>query len=238
MDRLRQRHGDEQRAQPAQLPRRQRVRGPARAARAAELAERESFARSLRRKRRRAHRALRPGSPCSASAVSAARRCSRPCPTGRATPGSRSANGRAARSAASTQAVSRDSRASASQRCGSACQSRTSGPPPLCAFERLGVPAGAARHRLPCHALRRIAVLVVAQPREVGVVAARRRGGVRAVAAPRQRRRVRFGRGIDDAVERKMHVGPAAPQAQRMVGREGDAAERNASARAPSASAA
>ncbi len=66
----------------------------------------------------------------SASAVSAARRCSRPCAAGSEMPGAASENGRATRSAASTHAASLAIRASGSSDPGSACQASSAGPPP------------------------------------------------------------------------------------------------------------
>ena len=88
------------------------------------------------------------------------------------TPGNASAKGRALRSAASTHAVRRDSRASTGIARGQPVPRELHRTAAAGAVELLAVPAGAARHGFPRDALRRIAALEFAQAREVGVVAA------------------------------------------------------------------
>src|SRR5438552_7664513 len=83
------------------------------------------------------------------------------------------------------------------------------------AVERFGEPAGAARDRLPCNALRRIAALVFAYAGKIGVAAAPCRECVRAARPLRQRRCRGLGLRISDSLQRKMYVGPAAPQSER-----------------------
>ena len=116
-------------------------------------------------------------------------------PAGSDDPGARSANGRAARSAASTHAVSRDKRVLGAKRERQRGQVEDHRAAAAGAVELLREPARAARDRLPRDALRRIAALVFAQAGEVGVVAAPARERVGAVARRRQRRRDGSGAG-------------------------------------------
>ena len=81
--------------------------------------------------------------------VSAARRCPAPCPRASAVPGSRNANARVSRSAASTQAVRRDNRISSSSAGGSSAQSRSMAPPPAPPSNCLVYQPRAARDRFP-----------------------------------------------------------------------------------------
>ena len=118
---------------------------------------------------------------------SASRRWSRPWRAGKArAAAARSANGRAARSAASTHAVRRDSRASTGERARQRVPRRASTRSAAAArLELLRVPAGAARDRFPRDALRRIAALEFAQSREIRVVARGRAPAASGAAVPR-----------------------------------------------------
>ena len=167
----------------------------------------------------------------SASAVSAARRCSRPWPAGSAIPGAvqrerarRALGGehpggeardplprRRARAAARATRGPRDRRRRRPRTAW--CASRRRARPPSRRRAAAGRPAG--RSRSPARSAspsRRVAVRVVA------------------VATGGQRRRVGFGRRKHDAGEGKVDVGPAAPQSERKVRRQRDAAERDATA--------
>ncbi len=147
---------------------------------------------------------------------SAARRWSRPCRTGSSVPGIDSANGVAARSAASTQAVRRESLASTDSDAGSRDHASSTGPPPPAPSNSLlyqPAPRATAFHATRCGG----------SPRWNSRSPARSASslGPRACSsAPPgpcgSRRRADLRRGKHDAREREVHVGPAAPEAERI----------------------
>ena len=98
------------------------------------------------------------------------------------------------------------------------------------AFKLLRVPARAARDGLPRDALQRVARLIFAEPGKIGVALVRFAVRVGAGAARGQRRRPRLGGRKHDAREREMNVGPSAPESDRKIGRQRDAAECDATA--------
>src|SRR5207247_8125318 len=97
-------------------------------------------------------------------------------------------------------------------------------------LELLGVPACPAGDRFPSDAVERIAWMVIAQSCELGVGRTRAAAEIRAFQPCRQARRGCFGCGIGDAAQRKMHVCPGVPHAERKVGRYRDASEIDATA--------
>ena len=180
------------------------------------------------RMRQCAHADPSPGN--SASAVSAARRWSRPCSGGQARPGQRQRERpRRALGGQHPRRQARQARLDGQRRAAVACHASVTGPPPPAPSNSFVYQPRAARDGLPRDALRRIAALVLAQAGEVGVVARPLRERVGAAVAARQRRRTDLRRRIHDAREREVDVRPAAPQPERMVGRQRDASERHAS---------
>ena len=138
-----------------------------------------------------------------------------PVPPASAMPGAVSANGRAARSAASTHAVSaRYPRARVRSSRGG-LPVRWTGPPPPPPSNCLVCHPHSARDRLPRDTLHRVTRLVGAQAGEIAVIAARQRMLVLPGDTRGQRRRRELRRRKGDAGERKVHVRPAVPEAHR-----------------------
>ena len=146
-------------------------------------------------------------------------------------PGIASENGRAARSAASVQAVSRESRASVDSVAGSATHASGTMPPPPApsnSFVNQPAPRATAFH----------ATRWGGSPgwysRSPARSASSLRPWARASAPPLPRGKRRGGgldRGVRDSRQRKMNIGPAAPEPERIVGRKRHPAEHDPAAR-------